>query len=97
MNLPIHMLVNNGGVFLVNHDHTQEGFEVTPATRCHVSAMNHLISVCMKVYIPCEAVFKCADTSVLVHNLGPPWVLLPSHNVLACRPLWGLTIGVTFI
>ena len=28
LNLPLHMLINNAGVFLVNHDHTQEGFEV---------------------------------------------------------------------
>ena len=28
LGLPLHMLVNNAGVFLVNHDHTQEGFEV---------------------------------------------------------------------
>ena len=28
MGLPLHMLINNAGVFLVPHDHTQEGFEV---------------------------------------------------------------------
>lgn len=35
LNLPIHMLVNNGGVFLVNHDHTQEGFEVVQPAYAH--------------------------------------------------------------
>lgn len=28
LGLPLHMLINNAGVFLVPHDHTQEGFEV---------------------------------------------------------------------
>lgn len=32
LNLPLHMLINNAGVFLVNHDHTQEGFETTVGT-----------------------------------------------------------------
>ena len=28
-NIPLHTLVNNAGVFLVPHDHTEEGFETT--------------------------------------------------------------------
>ena len=94
MNLPIHMLVNNGGVFLVNHDHTQEGFEVSPAESCHISAVHCLSPVHVKLYKPCEAVSKRADPSVIVNTLGPSWVL-SLHNVLVCRPLWGLTTGVT--
>lgn len=30
--LPLHVLVNNAGVFLVPHDFTQEGFETTVGT-----------------------------------------------------------------
>jgi hypothetical protein len=30
--LPLHVLVENAGVFLVPHDHTQEGFETTVGT-----------------------------------------------------------------
>ncbi|KAL3144912.1 hypothetical protein ABBQ32_003421 [Trebouxia sp. C0010 RCD-2024] len=32
LGLPLHTLVNNAGVFLVPHDHTQEGFETTVGT-----------------------------------------------------------------
>lgn len=34
LGLPLHMLINNAGVFLVDHDHTQEGFEVSRLFGC---------------------------------------------------------------
>ena len=56
LNLPLHMLINNAGVFLVDHDHTQEGFEVQiQLWNCHCCCVMFHFAICPR----CSWVLPC--------------------------------------
>jgi NAD(P)-dependent dehydrogenase (short-subunit alcohol dehydrogenase family) len=59
--IPLHCLVNNAGVFLVPHDHTQEGFETTVGTNYYGHMyLTHLLMDKVQQSKPARIVFMAS-------------------------------------